>query len=125
MVVIDTSISLERRLGVVKRKLYQLLKEQISNKTSFNLIQFNTEISCWREHLVPVTTQSLAAAREWINDLVPAGNTDTLSALRKAMNINGTEAVYLLTDGRFVRMLITWVSLLYLDLINLLMIYFQ
>lgn len=100
VIIIDTSSSLEKRLGLIKRKLNQLLKEQILNKTSFNLIQFSSTVSSWRDHLAPANNQNLLAAKEWINGLTTSGSTDTLSALRKAMSIDGIEAIYLLTDGR-------------------------
>jgi hypothetical protein len=100
VVIIDTSSSVEKRLKLIKRKLYQLLVEQLSHKTSFNLIQFNTEVICWRDHLVPVSQQNIASAKEWIDGLTASGSTNTLDALKKATSTKGVEGIYLLTDGR-------------------------
>lgn len=101
VVVVDTSSSLEGRFNLIKRKLRQLLREQILHKTSFDLIQFSTDVIRWRDYLVPTTPQNMSAAREWIDGMGVSGSTNTLEALRQAVEINGAEAVYFLTDGRY------------------------
>jgi len=49
---------------------------------------------------VSVSPQSLTAASQWVEALTTGGSTNTQDALMKAMAIRGTEAVYLMTDGR-------------------------
>ena len=110
VVVIDTSSSLEGRFNLIKRKLRQLLREQILHKTAFNLIQFSTDVIKWRDHLVPTTPQNISAAREWIDGMGVSGSTNTLEALQEALSISGAEAVYFLTDGRYYTCTCTYLS---------------
>lgn len=100
VICIDKSSSLKSRLTLVKKKLRQLLHEQLVHKTSFTLLGFSSDVTAWREHLVPITPQNIAAAQEWIEGLEASGSTDTLGVLRQGLGISGAEALYLLTDGR-------------------------
>ena len=100
MVAVDTSSSMRGRLSLVKRKLQQLMEQQLKHKHSFNLIQFSSEVVCWRDHMVPPAGQNMMAARQWISQLQPKGSTDTLGVLKAAIQMDGVEGVYLLTDGR-------------------------
>ena len=76
------------------------MEQQLKHKHTFNMLQFSSEVTAWREHMVPVTAQSLSAARQWVLALAASGCTDTLGVLRKALAMEEVEGVYLLTDGR-------------------------
>ena len=91
---------MEGRLPLVKRKLKQLVQEQLIHKNNFSFIKFSTEAVAWQDHLVPVTLQNMSAVKDWVVGLEAGGSTDTLSALRKATGTKDVEAVHLLTDGR-------------------------
>ena len=49
---------------------------------------------------MPTSPQNLAALGQWVQALSAGGSTNTLDVLSSATAVRGTEAVYLLTDGR-------------------------
>lgn len=100
VIVIDTSSSMVDQLPLVKSKLTQLMREQLAQVNSFTVLQFSTDVASWRQHLVPVTPQNMAAIQFWVEGLEAGGSTNTLCALRTAVAVERAEAVYLLTDGR-------------------------
>jgi len=66
----------------------------------FNLIAFNSKATAWQNRMVEVGEQSLKGAWKWIQGLTCWGSTNTYAALQHALSDPGTQAVYLLTDGR-------------------------
>ncbi len=99
-ILIDTSHSMQTSLEFVKKKLLTLMNEQLKSKQRFNLIAFNSIVNPWRDRMVDVNEYNLQSAFTWINGLNAVGTTNTLSAIRFALNDSNTEAIYLLTDGR-------------------------
>ncbi|XP_062831442.1 von Willebrand factor A domain-containing protein 3B isoform X2 [Anolis carolinensis] len=99
-VLIDTSESMKEKLPVVKQKLFQLIEEQVQNKTKFNLVKFDVEAVAWKEKLAEVNEHNLEDALSWIEELQVGGSTNTLQALQVAFCDPDTQAIYLLTDGR-------------------------
>lgn len=99
-IVIDTSESMVPSIQYVKDKLFLLMQEQLRHKMKFNLIAFNTKAQVWQNRLVDVTETSLEGAWRWIQGLTCWGSTNTYSALQHALSDPGTQAIYLLTDGR-------------------------
>lgn len=75
-------------------------QEQICQKQAFTVIQFSSGVQPWRDYLVPTSPQNLAALGQWVQALSAGGSTNTLDVLSSATAVRGTEAVYLLTDGR-------------------------
>lgn len=98
--LIDTSQSMETSLEFVKEKLKILLAEQLKTKTRFNLVAFNTRVTPWRDRMVDVDEHGIQSALSWIQSLYAQGTTNTLAAIRFALNDVNTEAIYLLSDGR-------------------------
>ncbi|XP_033127520.1 von Willebrand factor A domain-containing protein 3B-like isoform X2 [Anneissia japonica] len=99
-ILIDTSNSMENHLNLVKDRLYRLMQEQLRHKMKFNLIQFGSRAHSWRDRMVDVNEDSLQSAWQWVRGLKVTGSTNTLAALKIALSDPGTQAVYLLTDGR-------------------------
>ncbi|KAG9348944.1 hypothetical protein JZ751_029261, partial [Albula glossodonta] len=99
-VLIDTSESMKDQLPLLKDKIHQLMQEQLCHKAKVNFVKFGSRVAVWRERLAEVSPQSLENAWGWIRGLQAGGSTNTLSALRLALADVGTQAVYLLTDGR-------------------------
>nr|XP_056718144.1 von Willebrand factor A domain-containing protein 3B [Euleptes europaea] len=99
-ILIDTSQSMKNKLPVVKEKILQLIREQLQNKTQFNLVKFDAEVIAWKEKLADVNERNLEDALLWVKGLEVGGSTDALTALRIAFDDNKTQAIYLLTDGR-------------------------
>ncbi|XP_064636642.1 von Willebrand factor A domain-containing protein 3B-like isoform X2 [Lineus longissimus] len=98
--LIDTSSSMEPSIQFVKDKIYTLMQEQLRHKQKFNIVSFNSRVCPWRDRLVEVTEENLQAAWQWVKNLSCSGSTNTMGALRFALADRGTQAIYLLTDGR-------------------------
>ena len=70
---------------------------------NMNFVQFGATVSCWKSKLQMIETSSsdlLVDLVHWIRDLRCQGSTNTMAALEHALDDEGTEAIYLLTDGR-------------------------
>lgn len=83
----------------IKLKMY-ILQEQIRHKKKFNLISFNSKATAWQNRLMDISELSLKGAWKWIQGLSCWGSTNTYAALQHALSDPGTQAIYLLTDGR-------------------------
>ncbi|XP_062411395.1 von Willebrand factor A domain-containing protein 3B-like [Sardina pilchardus] len=81
--LLDTSESMRRHLPWVKEKAHQLIEEQLCQKQRVNMLGFGTNLTLWRDTLTEA-----------------GGSTNTLDALTLTLADEGTQAVYLLTDGR-------------------------
>ncbi|XP_051882477.1 von Willebrand factor A domain-containing protein 3B-like [Pristis pectinata] len=99
-VLVDTSQSMKDKLELVQRKIFQLMQEQLRHKTKFNFVKFDSIVQPWQEKLADVTEKNLENAWSWIQGLQVGGSTNTLGAIRLAFADAGTQAVYLLSDGR-------------------------
>ncbi|CAC5414531.1 unnamed protein product [Mytilus coruscus] len=99
-VLIDTSASMLPSITFVKDKLFILMQEQLRHKKKFNMVAFNSKAITWQNRMVDVTEQALIGAWKWIQNLSCWGSTNTYAALQHALSDPGTQAIYLLTDGR-------------------------
>ncbi|VDH98103.1 Hypothetical predicted protein [Mytilus galloprovincialis] len=99
-VLIDTSASMLPSITFVKDKLFILMQEQLRHKKKFNMVAFNSKAITWQNRMVDVTEQSLIGAWKWVQNLSCWGSTNTYAALQHALSDPGTQAIYLLTDGR-------------------------
>ncbi|KAL3878601.1 hypothetical protein ACJMK2_030937 [Sinanodonta woodiana] len=99
-ILIDTSESMVPSIQYVKDKLFLLMQEQLRHKMKFNLVAFNSKVQVWQNRLVEVNENSLEGAWRWIQNLSCWGSTNTYGAVQQALGDPGTQAVYLLTDGR-------------------------
>ncbi|CAF2312742.1 unnamed protein product [Rotaria sp. Silwood2] len=100
-VLIDTSKSMQNHLTFLKEKLRLLVQDQLFGKERINMVSFNTTIYPWRDRLTKVNDSiTHSQLQPWIDGLHAEGSTNTLAAIRYALADSGTEAIYLLTDGR-------------------------
>ncbi|XP_059819844.1 von Willebrand factor A domain-containing protein 3B-like isoform X2 [Hypanus sabinus] len=99
-ILVDTSQSMKDKLELVQRKIFQLMQEQLRHKSKFNFVKFDSRVEPWQEKLADVTEKNIESAWSWIQGLQVGGSTNTLGAIRFALADAGTEAVYLLSDGR-------------------------
>ncbi|XP_078402244.1 von Willebrand factor A domain-containing protein 3B-like [Cetorhinus maximus] len=99
-VLVDTSQSMKDKLELVQRKIFQLMQEQLRHKAKFNFVKFDSRAEPWQEKLAEVNENNLEKAWSWVKELQVGGSTNTLGAIRLALADMGTQAVYLLTDGR-------------------------
>ncbi|XP_055492408.1 von Willebrand factor A domain-containing protein 3B-like [Leucoraja erinacea] len=99
-VLVDTSQSMKDKLELVQKKIFHLMQEQLRHKTKFNFVKFDSRVEPWQEKLAEVNEQNLENAWSWIKGLQVGSSTNTLGAIRLAFADAGTQAVYLLSDGR-------------------------
>ncbi|XP_009322037.1 PREDICTED: von Willebrand factor A domain-containing protein 3B [Pygoscelis adeliae] len=99
-ILIDTSQSMKNKLPLVKEKIFQLIQEQLRHKKRFNFVKFSAQAVAWQEKLAEVNEENLQDAWLWIKGLEAGSSTNTLKALQIALADTGTQAIYLLTDGR-------------------------
>ncbi|XP_069748600.1 LOW QUALITY PROTEIN: von Willebrand factor A domain-containing protein 3B-like [Narcine bancroftii] len=99
-ILVDTSQSMKDKLELVQKKIFQLMQEQLRHKTKFNFVKFGSRAEPWRQELAEVNEKNLENAWSWIKGLQVGGSTNTLGALRLAFADTGTQAVYILSDGR-------------------------
>ncbi|OWF44512.1 uncharacterized protein LOC110458274 [Mizuhopecten yessoensis] len=98
---VDTSGSMFKGLGVVKEHLVETLLKHArkSQPTSFNIIEFNSEVTQWADKMVKCSAETVEVAAEWVKRLSAKTGTNTLDALLTALEDRGCESVYLVTDG--------------------------
>ncbi|KAK7500061.1 hypothetical protein BaRGS_00008608 [Batillaria attramentaria] len=98
---VDTSGSMFNCLHVVKEQLIETLMKhaQREGDTSFNIIEFNSEVTKWADKMVACTPETVQVAADWIRQLGAKTGTNTLDALLTALQDNACRAVYLVTDG--------------------------
>ncbi|KAM9567474.1 von Willebrand factor A domain-containing protein 3B [Guaruba guarouba] len=99
-ILIDTSQSMKDKLPLVKEKIFQLIQEQLRHIKRFNFVKFSAQALAWQEKLAEVNEENLQDAWLWIKGLKVGSSTNTLKALQIALADTGTQAIYLLTDGR-------------------------
>ncbi|XP_070190904.1 uncharacterized protein [Littorina saxatilis] len=98
---VDTSGSMFQCLHVVKEHLIETLMKhaQREGETTFNIIEFNSEVTQWSDKMVVCTPETVQVAAGWIKDLEAKTGTNTLDALLTALQDRNCQAVYLVTDG--------------------------
>ncbi|XP_049999194.1 von Willebrand factor A domain-containing protein 3A isoform X3 [Alexandromys fortis] len=99
-IVLDTSGSMSPHLQWMKTEMVLLIWEQLRKHCdSFNLLSFAKDLKPWQNTLVETTDAACHEAMQWVTHLQAQGNTAFLSALMKAFSFQGTQGLYLLTDG--------------------------
>ncbi|HPY75351.1 MAG: VWA domain-containing protein [Planctomycetes bacterium] len=70
----------------------------------FNIIVFDSNITFWKERLVPATSENKDSADEWIMQINSGGSTNIHDALQTSISIGKqpptAECIYFLTDGQ-------------------------
>ena len=93
-------LSKYRKKNLCKICFFFVFQEQLRHKVKFNLISFSSKVCPWRDRLVEVNEQNLQSAWGWVKSLTCNGSTNTLGALKFALNDPATQAIYMLSDGR-------------------------
>ena len=101
VICIDTSGSMITVINELKRELCALLWTVIKpNKIKFNIVQFASQITKFRDNTVEPDYDTCLAAAEFIGNMMAGGNTCTLEALTEALGDTSASATYLVTDGK-------------------------
>lgn len=98
---VDTSGSMFYCLDVIKEQLIETLSKHAlrEGETTFNIIEFNSEVTQWADTMVSCTPETVQVAADWIRKLGAKTSTNTLDALLTALQDRSCRAVYLVTDG--------------------------
>lgn len=98
--VIDISGSMEAedRIGRAKTQLAQAIDALVPT-ARFTVVAFSSGCRLWERALVPATPQNRQKAVEFVRGLTPTGNTLTLGAMKAAFELEGADAIVLLSDG--------------------------
>ena len=101
VICVDTSGSMITVINELKRELCALLWTVIKpNKIKFNIVQFATQITKFKDSSVEPDYETCLAAAEFIGNMMAGGNTCTLEALTEALSDKSAGATYLITDGK-------------------------
>lgn len=104
--VVDRSGSMTDSIMYVKYELRRSIRMLKPNQR-FYVVFYSTgpAVGMPSGKLVPATEQNKLAAYEFIDSIVPVGQTDPSEALKQAFSV-GPELIYLLTDGEFDRKIV-------------------
>ncbi|KAK9525898.1 hypothetical protein VZT92_016569 [Zoarces viviparus] len=84
----------------------QAILEDLTIDDQFNIIDFNHNVRCWREGLVPGSSIQVADAKKYIEDIKPNGGTNINEALMRAVQTLVKASNQGLIDPRSVSMII-------------------
>jgi hypothetical protein len=87
------------RLEYVQKELVNVIDQQLSKRSTFNVIAFASEVVPWRKSLVPATDANKNAAKTWVQALKPTSETNIYGALEAAFADKDVDTIYILTDG--------------------------
>jgi uncharacterized protein YegL len=86
------------KLGKAKKELMPSIRG-LSEDTYFTIIIFENDVKKWRKELVQATSANKNLAIAYLESLNSGGGTNISDALEEAFGIQGTETVFLLSDG--------------------------
>ncbi|KAM4569507.1 inter-alpha-trypsin inhibitor heavy chain H2 [Odontesthes bonariensis] len=104
--VIDVSGSM---WGVKMKQTVEAMKAIVDDLTMddyFSIIDFNHNVRCWSEELVPGTSIQIADAKKYIQNIKPSGGTNINEALMRAVQMLVRASNQGLIDPRSVSMVI-------------------
>ncbi|KAM7039080.1 von Willebrand factor A domain-containing protein 3A isoform 3-T4 [Acridotheres tristis] len=106
VILVDISVTNSTYISHIQHSLRLLLEEQMSDKDSFNIIAFGSDIVPWQQELLPSQPENLEKAWRWVLSLECKGSRNVLSALRRAVEVefkdkdkHKSQGLYLLTTG--------------------------
>ncbi|KAF7257606.1 hypothetical protein EG68_05229 [Paragonimus skrjabini miyazakii] len=86
--------------------LRHVLEQQVSQKSTFNLVAFGSNLQAFRPQRIQVNEKNLQAAWDWIRELPCSGSRNVLAAIRFALENETTRdlnedsfGLYLFTSG--------------------------
>jgi len=97
--VIDVSGSMQGdRLQRAKDQLVQVL-QGLNDDGHFTIVAFSAGCRIWNERLQEANDRNKGNAIEFVQGLQASGNTLTLTAMEAAFEVEGADAIVLLSDG--------------------------
>ncbi|XP_041833401.1 inter-alpha-trypsin inhibitor heavy chain H2 [Melanotaenia boesemani] len=104
--VIDVSGSM---WGVKMKQTVEAMKailDDLTMEDNFSIIDFNHNVRCWSEELVPGSSIQIAEAKKYIQNIKPNGGTNINEALERAVSMLVKASNQGLIDPRSVSMII-------------------
>jgi hypothetical protein len=87
------------RIDVAKQELKQAI-ENLEPGTLFNVFTFASSVARWQKEGIGVnTTQSRAAALEWVDRLGAQGATNLYDSVKQAFEDKDVDTIFILSDG--------------------------
>ncbi|XP_068162662.1 inter-alpha-trypsin inhibitor heavy chain H2 [Antennarius striatus] len=80
--------------------------DDLTEEDNFNIIDFNHNVNCWSDELVPVSSFQISAAKKYIQNIKPNGGTNINEALMRAIQMLVRSSNSGLLDPRSVSMII-------------------
>ncbi|KAL2761505.1 inter-alpha-trypsin inhibitor heavy chain H5 isoform 3 precursor [Daubentonia madagascariensis] len=110
--VLDSSASMVgTKLRQTKDALFTILHD-LRPQDRFSIIGFSNRIKVWKDHLIPVTPDSIRDGKVYIHHMSPTGGTDINGALQRAIGLlnsyvaqddiedRSVSLIVFLTDGK-------------------------
>lgn len=88
----------EIRMEVAKRELLKCL-DGLERDSFFNIVTFSGGVMPWQDTISELTPETLAAAKQFVGRLGPAGGTNLYGALRAAFEDQEVDTIFVLSDG--------------------------
>lgn len=105
VLVLDTSGSMSGDKIVQARNALKYIVQQLRPEDTFNIVQFNTDVSTWRNESLAATSKNKNDAIDYVEDLNAGGSTNIEEALKVSFSQVPTSKgdrpsyVIFLTDG--------------------------
>src|SRR5262245_29659100 len=104
VLVLDTSGSMRGPKMDQARKALRYCLDNLTDKDRFGLINFATTVNKYKEKLTDSTSEQIAQAKKWVDDLEATGGTAINDALQQALEMRGNDegrtfTVVFFTDG--------------------------
>jgi len=104
VLVADTSGSMAGEKIEQAKKALKYVVNALNAEDKFSIVQFNTDVECFKDKLVDATAQNKKAAEKFIDDLDPRGGTNISDALHMGTSILADASdrpayLVMMTDG--------------------------
>jgi HEAT repeat protein/uncharacterized protein YegL len=105
--ILDTSGSMNNLFDPVDHStLYQHFSkalsqslERLTSATSFSIVLFDSAVRIWKHSCVEANVKNINIANDYLKYENPFGGTNIYAALRAALEVEGVQTIFLLTDG--------------------------
>ncbi|XP_065066102.1 von Willebrand factor A domain-containing protein 3A-like isoform X2 [Rhopilema esculentum] len=101
IILVDVSGSMVTSIDELKKELAVIIWEQLhANNINFSIMKYSSAPTLWQATLVRPDETECKKAIEWISQFEAYGGTCTIDALKLAFQVEGLDAIYLLSDGK-------------------------
>lgn len=87
------------RAEIAFKQLIDVLENQLTPKTYFNIIAFSEDVLPLKKRLTKAKPSAVKSAKKWVQKLAVGGETNVYGALKAAFEDRDVDTIYLLSDG--------------------------